>query len=113
MIVDLDRIPRDGPYAVHIPTLEHAKIFVDEMKARFPDSVYNWPDQPHFWESRLVCGGNYYFPRLHLENPYLTHGSRETYIGMGVALMSFDDILVPEAVLDTDLGDMPIESLFG
>lgn len=112
MRIDLNKIPRDRPCAVHIPTLEHGIAFVNEMKEHYPDAVVSWP-KAHYWESRLTTGGNYYFPRLHESRPYMTHGSKDTYIGMGVTLLSFEDVLIPDVELETTLGDMSIESLFG
>lgn len=112
MKVDLDRIPKDRPCAIHIPTIEHGRAFLDEMRVRYPDMVETWCDA-YYYEHRTQSGGNYYFPRFHQTIPRMTHGDRTVYIDMGVELMSFDDILVTEVELDTVLGDMPIESLFG
>lgn len=112
MKIDLDRIPRDRPCAVHIPTVEHGRVFLDEMRARFPDAVRTW-SEAHFMAYRLRSGGNYYYPRLHEKYPHMTHGDKLGYISMGVDLMSFEEILAPDIELDTVLGDVPIESLFG
>ena len=111
MRIDLNRIPRDGPYAIHIPSLEHGRVFLDEMRACYPDAVSTW-DDAYYMKHRLAYGGNYYYPRLHKKYPHMSHGDRITYIDMGLKFLSFDDILVPEVELNTVLGDMTIESLF-
>lgn len=111
MRIDLDRIPRDEPCAVHIPTIEHGQAFLDEMRIRYPVAVCTW-DKPYFVEYRARAGGNYYYPRLHKEHPHMTHGDQRTYIDMGVKLLQFEDVLVQEIELITNIGDVPIESLF-
>lgn len=112
MKIDLDRIPRDRPCAVSIPTPEHGEVFLAEMRLRYPKAVGSW-HRAYFEKYRLKTGGNYYFPRLHTDYPSMTHGDAETYIERGVELIPFDAILVPEVELETCIGDMPIESLFG
>lgn len=111
MRVDLDRIPRDRPCAIHIPTPDHGEIFLAEMRDKYPYAVSGW-SRAHFYENRVESGGNYYYPRLHEHMPHMTHGNKEMYIEWGVELLSFDDVLAPEIDLGVTFGDMPIESLF-
>lgn len=112
MRIDLSRIPRDRPCAIHMPTLMHGMVFLDEMKKHYPNAVKTWPDESYM-AKRFEAGDVYYFPRLHDSLPYMTHGSKEVYIELGVALLPFDAIMLADIELDTTLGDMPIESLFG
>ena len=112
MRIDLNRIPRDKPYVVHIPTPEHGRVFLEEMRARYPESVKTWSNA-YFEKWRLESGGNYYYPRLHQEYPRLTHGDTDVYSDMGCSFLTFDEIMVPDIELETNIGDVPIESLFG
>lgn len=113
MKIDLRRIPTDRPVAIHIPTKEHGKVFLEAMRTEYPRAVYTW-DKPHFLKARVDDGDeNYYFPRLHLgQDAFMTHGGWSTYEEMGVSFMSFDDLLVPDEELKTSLGDVALEALF-
>lgn len=113
MRIDLSKIPRNAPYAIHIPSKEHARVFLEAMKEHYPHAVRTW-DAPYYEYYRdRTGGGNYYYPRLHIDNPSMTHGDRDTYEEMEVKLLSFDDICVPDFELETELSDNPIEALLG
>ena len=113
MKIDLKKIPRDKPIAVHIPSKEHGKAFLDAMKEQYPQAVSTWT-RPFYEKSREKSGGNYYYPRLHTDNPYMTHGGRNTYSMLGVEMIEFDRVLDrPNVELETSLGDVSLDLLFG
>lgn len=111
MRINLNKIRRDVPVAVHIPTFEDGRAFLEEMRRQYPDSVKAW-NRPYYETYRLEIGGNFYYPRLNLDKPRMTHGDRETYIDMGVLLIEFEDVCEPDIELETALSDKPLESLF-
>lgn len=110
MVVNLDRIPRNEPVVVHIPSVEHGEAFLRAMKEKYPEAVKSWR-KAYYEKWRDDEGGNYYFPRLHSDTPHMTHGNRAVYEERVIRFMDFYEVC-DVIELETQIGDIAIESLF-
>lgn len=111
MQISLDKLICDEPIAVHIPTEAHGEAFLDAMRSQFPTYVELW-DRAYFVESRRQNGGNYYYPRLHMSDGYMTHGSQSTYEEMNIKMIEFDELYVCQEEFVTESSEFGIEFLF-
>lgn len=111
MKISLDKLICDTPTVVHIPSQEAGGIFLEEMRKRFPNAVKTWT-RPYFENYRIQTGGNFYYPRLHLSDPRMTHSDKKTYEEMGCSFVEFEDLVIPEVELRTEMSDKPVEFLF-
>lgn len=109
-MLDLSRIAGKR-VAVHVSTVEKARVFIAAMEQHFPNKVGFDPvpiDVITLYESHGYSGFCYY-PRFH-EKRKMSYGSRETYDDWGVPVVEFEDLLAADLV--TVMSDIPIESLF-
>lgn len=107
MRINLDRIPKDRPCAVHVPTRETAEAFYNAMSASYRGKTGS--DGMAYFSQYNDAGGFCYYPRFH-EKRTMTYGSRGTYDDWEVPVIEFESLIMED--LSIAMSDMPIESLF-
>ena len=109
-MLDLSKIA-GKKVAVHVPTVEKAKQFIEEMERCYPHKIGYEPVPTYSINMYENYGYNgfCYYPRFH-ENRKMTFGDRGTYDDWGIPVVEFEDLLAIE--LTTNVSDVPIESLF-
>lgn len=110
MRIDLDRIAGRN-VAIHIPTREHGIVFIEAMRAKFPEKVVRF-ERCYLERNNFASGQRCFYPRLHQAGMHMTHGDRSTYADLCVDVLEFDSILIPDVEMETGISDLPIESLF-
>ena len=106
MQIDFSRMISDVPIAVHIPTKEHAELFLNEMKIAYPEKVTSWP-YAYYEDYQVRNGGVCYCPYFNDTEVSMRNGSRNIYIDRGIKVLEFEEVLGSHE-LEIDLNEADI-----
>lgn len=110
--VDLSRMLEKPKCAIHVASLEEAKIVIANAKNQFPDRVKRWDiEAKNFWNAHRENTGYTLFYEGYDEPSTMSYTYISWFKDNGYEIVEFGELL--GATVDIEESDQPVDILFG